>query len=213
MQTDTFLFDLDGTLIDSLPDLATAANLLRGELSLPPLLRETVAQLVGDGATMLVRRVLPEKAFSAQQVQRFLTLYRAHLLDETRIMPGIDTFLMQHQGEKMAVVTNKPYDLSLAILCELGLDPFFCTIVAGDGKLPKKPDPQPVLQALRELASTPETAVMIGDHHTDLRAGRAAGVKTCFCAFGYGNDDGVAYDFLAETSGDLLRLFPAENPW
>jgi phosphoglycolate phosphatase len=213
MQPDTFLFDLDGTLIDSLPDLTTAINLLRSELSLPPLPRETVAQLVGDGATMLVRRALPEKAFSDHQVQRFLSFYQNHMLDETRLFPGVDRFLMQHQGEKMAVVTNKPYDLSLAIICELGLDAFFCAIIASNGKLPKKPDPQPVLQALRELESPPETAVMIGDHHTDLRAGQAAGVKTCFCAFGYGNDDGLTYDYLAETSSDLLRLFPAENPW
>ena len=213
MQPDTFLFDLDGTLIDSLPDLTTAINLLRGEQSLAALPRETVAQLVGDGATMLVRRALPDKDFSAQQVQRFLTFYQKHMLDETRLYPGVDNFLMQHQGKKMAVVTNKPYDLSLAIICELGLDAFFCAIIAGNGKLPKKPDPQPVLQALRELESSPETAVMIGDHHTDLRAGQAAGVKTCFCAFGYGNDDGLTYDYLAETSSDLLRLFPAENPW
>ncbi len=213
MQPDTFLFDLDGTLIDSLPDLATAVNLLRSELSLPPLPSERVRQMIGDGATMLIRRALPEKAFSAQQVHRFLILYRTHLLDETRIMPGVENFLMQHQGEKMAVVTNKPYDLTLALLCELGLDAFFCVIIAGDSNLPKKPDPQPVLQALRELENTPETAVMIGDHHTDLRAGQAAGVKTCFCAFGYGNDDGLTYDYRAETTGDLLRLFPAENPW
>ncbi len=213
MKTDTFLFDLDGTLIDSLPDLATAVNLLRSELSLPPLPRGTIAQQIGDGANMLIRRTLPEEAFSAQRVQRFLDLYRTHLLDETRIMPGIESFLLQHQGEKMAVVTNKPYDLALALLCELGLDAFFCTIIAGNEKRLKKPDPQPVLQALRELESTPEAAVMIGDHHTDLRAGQAAGVKTCFCAFGYGNDDGLTYDYLAETTADLLRLFPADNPW
>jgi phosphoglycolate phosphatase len=213
MQFDTFLFDLDGTLIDSLPDLATAINLLREEVPLPPLPQKKVAELVGDGATMLVRRALPEGAFSDSQVQQFLTYYRSHLVDKTRIIPGIDNFLMQHQGKKMAVVTNKPYDLSLTILCELGLDPFFSAIIGGDGIIPKKPDPQPVLQALRELESAPETALMIGDHHTDLQAGQAAGVKTCFCAFGYGNDGGLTYDYLAETADDLLRLFPAENPW
>lgn len=213
MQPDTYLFDLDGTLIDSLPDLATSLNLLRSELSLPPLASEAVRQMIGDGAAMLVRRGLPVKDFSTQQVQRFLSLYRTHMLDETRIMPGVDSFLIQHQGKKMAVVTNKPYDLSLAIICELGIDAFFCAIIAGNGKLAKKPDPQPVLHALHELESSPEAAVMIGDHHTDLRAGQAAGVKTCFCAFGYGNDDGLSYDYLAEASSDLLRLFPAENPW
>ncbi len=213
MAFDTFLFDLDGTLIDSLPDLTTAVNLLRDEKSLPPLPQATVRQYIGDGATMLVRRALPEQSFSEAQVQRFLLHYRAHLIDATRIMPGIEDFLIQHQGKRMAVVTNKPYDLSLAILCQLGLDPFFGAIVGSDGNSPRKPDPQPVLQALRELESSAETAVLIGDHHTDLQAGRAAGVKTCFCAFGFGNDGGVPCDFRAETTADLLRLFPAENPW
>jgi phosphoglycolate phosphatase len=213
MMFDTFLFDLDGTLIDSLPDLTTAVNLVRDEKSLPPLPRETVRQYIGDGAAMLMRRSLPEKAYSEVQVQRFLHHYRAHLVDATCIMPGIEEFLIQHQGKRMAVVTNKPYDLSLAILCELGLDPFFGAIVGGDGKCPKKPDPQPVLQALRELDSSADTAVLIGDHHTDLQAGHSAGVKTCFCAFGFGCDGGVPYDYRAETTADLLRLFPAEKPW
>ncbi len=208
MQPNTFLFDLDGTLIDSLPDLTTALNLLRGELSLPPLDRSETARMIGDGATMLVRRATPSESFSAQRVQRFLDIYRAHLLDETRLFPGIDQFLMRHQGHRMAVVTNKPYDLSLAILCELGLDAFFSALIAGDGRRAKKPDPEPVLEALRELECAPQQAVMIGDHHTDLRAGKAAGVQTCFCAFGYGHDDGLSPDYRAETGTDLLRLFP-----
>jgi phosphoglycolate phosphatase len=213
MPFDTFLFDLDGTLVNSVADLATAVNLLRAELALEPLDLQTVGSYVGDGATMLVRRALPEEAYSPQRLQRFLTLYRGHLVDQTRIYPGIDEFLVQHQGEKMAVVTNKPFDLTMALLNELGLIAFFNVIIGGDSGLPKKPDPAPVLQALRELQADPERAVLIGDHHTDLRAGRAAGVKTCFCSFGVGNDGGLDYDFLAETPADLLRLFPAEHPW
>jgi phosphoglycolate phosphatase len=193
MQFDTFIFDLDGTLIDSVADLATAVNLLRADLTLPPLDLKTVGSYVGDGATMLVRRSLPEGGFSPERLKRFLDLYRVHLLDETRIYPGMADFLIQHQGEKMAVVTNKPHDLTMTLL--------------------KKPDPLPVLQALRELQADAGHAVMIGDHHTDLRAGRAAGIKTCFCAFGVGNDGGEPYDFLAETPADLLHLFPAEHPW
>ncbi len=213
MQFDTFIFDLDGTLIDSVADLAKAVNLLRADLTLPPLDLKTVGSYVGDGATMLVRRSLPEGAFSPERLKRFLDFYRVHLLDETRIYPGIADFLIQHQGEKMAVVTNKPHDLTMTLLYELGLIPFFSAVIGGGGGLPKKPDPLPVLQALRELQADAGRAVMIGDHHTDLRAGRAAGIKTCFCAFGVGNDGGEPYDFLAETPADLLRLFPAEHPW
>ncbi|MEZ4601494.1 MAG: HAD-IA family hydrolase [Syntrophotaleaceae bacterium] len=213
MTFDTFLFDLDGTLVDSVADLATSINQLRDELSLGPLDLDTISGHIGDGATMLVKRSLPEGAFSPQHLQRFLNLYRNRLTDQTRVYPGIDEFLIQHQLDKMAVITNKPFDLTLALLNELGLIAFFQTLVCGDSGLPKKPDPAPVLQALRELQADPKRTVMIGDHHTDLLAGRAAGVKTCFCAFGFGNDGGVESDFRAETPEDLLRLFPAENRW
>jgi phosphoglycolate phosphatase len=213
MSFDTFLFDLDGTLIDSVADLTTAVNLMRSELDLAPLDLAAVRSHIGDGATMLVRRSLPEEAFSPQRLQSFLAHYRSHLTNQTRIYPGIGEFLVQHQLDKMGLITNKPFDLTLALLNELGLIAFFQAIICGDSGLPKKPDPAPVLQALRELQADPERAVLIGDHHTDLRAGRAAGVKTCFCSFGFGNDGGVDYDYLAETPEDLLRLFPAEHPW
>lgn len=213
MVTDIFLFDLDGTLVDSVADLCTAINLLRAELSLEPLDLETVRENVGDGATMLVRRSLPEKDFSLQRLQRFLALYKEHIVDQTRLYPGMDNFLIRHQLDQMAVITNKPLDLTMTLLYELGLISFFSTVIGGDSGLPKKPDPATVLHVLRELQADPQRAVLIGDHHTDLRAGRAAGIKTCFCSFGIGNDGGLDSDYRAETPEDLLRLFPAENPW
>jgi phosphoglycolate phosphatase len=209
MAFDTLLFDLDGTLVDSVADLGTAVNLLREELDLGPLPIDQVRDYVGDGATMLVRRALPENVFSEQHLRRFLHLYDEHLLDQTVLYPGIGDFLMAHQGKNMAVVTNKPYDMTLRLLYELGLTAFFTSIVGANGSLPKKPDPAPVFMALRDMRADVEHAVMIGDHHTDLRAGHAAGVKTCFCAWGIGRTDGFPYDYLAETPQDLLRLFPA----
>jgi phosphoglycolate phosphatase len=209
MAFDTLLFDLDGTLIDSAPDLGTAVNLLRAELDLGPLPLDQIRDYVGDGATMLVRRALPEPVFSEQHLRRFLQLYDEHLLDQTVLYPGIDEFLIAHQGKNMAVITNKPIDLTMRLLFELGLTAFFTSIVGANGSLPKKPDPAPLFMALRDMQADVDSAVMIGDHHTDLRAGQAAGVKTCFCAWGMGRTDGYPYDYLAKTPQDLLRLFPA----
>ncbi|ABA87661.1 HAD superfamily hydrolase [Syntrophotalea carbinolica DSM 2380] len=209
MSFDTLLFDLDGTLIDSAADLGTAVNLLRAEIDLAPLSIDQVRTYVGDGATMLVRRALPEKAFSEQKLRRFLQLYEEHLVEKTATYPGIDDFLMAQQGKKMAVITNKPFDITMRLLYELGLTAFFGCIIGANGGLPKKPDPAPVFMALRDLQSDAHKAVMIGDHHTDLRAGHAAGIKTCFCAWGIGRTDGFPYDYLAETPQDLSRLFPA----
>jgi phosphoglycolate phosphatase len=212
MPLDTFLFDLDGTLVDSVADLATAVNLLRGELDLPPLPREAVRSYVGDGATLLVQRALPPGLYSDRQLQRFLQLYGDHLLEETTIYPGIRDFLETLHDRRLAVVTNKPLVLTLRLLDGLHLRRFFPVVLGGDSCRAKKPDPAPVVEALRQLLRPPESAVLIGDHHTDLRAGRAAGVRTCFCAWGIGETGGVASDFFAATPFDLPRLFPGATP-
>jgi phosphoglycolate phosphatase len=210
MTFDTYLFDLDGTLIDSVADLATAVNLLRAEFSLPPLGISTVRGYVGDGATFLVKRSLPEGLFSEERLQRFLTHYAEHLLESTRVYPGIRRFLdgRQAAGAKMAVVTNKPQRLSILLLEGLALSSYFPVVIGGDSLPQKKPDPHPVWRALEELAAKPQTAILIGDHHTDLAAGRAAGIRTCFCAWGIGQDGGLPHDFRAATPHDLQTLFP-----
>jgi phosphoglycolate phosphatase len=204
---DTFLFDLDGTLVDSTADLARAINLLREDFSLAPLDISTVRTYVGDGATMLVTRALPEGCFSQKRLERFLNLYRSHLLDQTQAYPGIEAFLEAHRNKKLAVVTNKPYRLSVDLLKGLGILSYFDLLVGAETCPRKKPHPDPVLHVLDELRTDAASAVMIGDHHTDLRAGQAAGVKTCFCAYGIGHHDGIPFDFLAETPDDLRHLF------
>jgi len=214
MSIDTFLFDLDGTLVDSVTALATAVNLLRAELSLPPLGLATVRTYVGDGATALVQRALPAGLFSPKRLGRFLALYGEHLLESTLPYPGIVPFLrfQAQRGARMAVVTNKPYRLTLPLLAGLGLDVFFPVVIGGDSCREKKPHPEPVVQALRGLGADAAMAVMIGDHRTDLAAGRAAGIRTCFCAWGIGHDGGLPADFRAAEPDELLRLFPAEAP-
>ncbi|WP_429884313.1 HAD-IA family hydrolase [Geoalkalibacter halelectricus] len=204
----SYLLDLDGTLVDSLADLAGAVNALRADLDLPPLDLTRVRAYVGDGARMLVTRALPPDLFSEEKLARFLALYRRRLLDHTRPYPGIETFLDAHAPQQLAVVTNKPLQLSLELLRGLGLARRFAVIIGGDSCAAKKPDPLPVLEALRRLGAEPRHSVMIGDHHTDLRAGQAARTATCFCAWGYGHDAGFSPDFRAELPDDLPRLFP-----
>ncbi len=210
MTIDTFLFDLDGTLVDSVRDLATGVNLLRGELDLPPLPVAQVRLCVGDGATQLVRRALPERPFSTELLQRFLTLYGEHLLDQTTVYAGIREFLDAHRHQALGVVTNKPYAYTLPLLDGLGLTPYFKVVVGGDSCSEKKPHPAPVRYALEQLGRPAAAAVMIGDHHTDLRSGAAAGTRTCFCAWGIGQSGDAPYDDLATVPDDLLRLYPGD---
>lgn len=203
-----FVFDLDGTLIDSLPDLATALNLVRSELEQPPLSRSEIATMVGDGATLLVQRALGAALYQPQHRQRFLQHYEKHLLEQTRCYTGIIELLQRHEPQRLAIVTNKPHALTMNILEGLELLQYFCAVIGGDSFPYKKPHPYPLQQALRRLGAQPQQTVMIGDHHTDLNAAGAAGTGSCFCAYGFGHAADLIPDYYAAQPADLAKLFP-----
>lgn len=205
------IFDLDGTLVDSVPDLTTSLNVLRKELDSPPVTAQRVAEMVGDGVSMLVKRALGDTLFLPGHVDRFMEIYDQHILDNTSCYPGIEELFSRHSAEHMALVTNKPYMLTMKLLDGLNLTQNFKKIIGGDSFTEKKPHPLPVLKALEALDADPRQTVMIGDHHTDLRAGQGAGTMTCFCNYGMGHTDGLFTDFRAEQSTDLLRLFPGSH--
>ncbi len=208
MPIEAFLFDLDGTLVDSIPDLTKAVNLLRNELGLPAVTSFQVRSYVGDGVGLLLQRALPEELYNVNRHERFMEIYTEHLTDETSIYPGIMSFLEMHCDKPMAVVTNKPQPLADILTERLGLAPFFRSIVGAKLTLQRKPHPDMVHRALELLGSRAEHTVLLGDHHVDLRAAHAAGVKSCFCAWGLGHNDGLQADFHAITPSDLPLLFP-----
>lgn len=207
----SFLFDLDGTLVDSIPDLTTSVNLLRGELDLSPITEAQVRSYVGDGVGLLVQRALPKELFSQARRKRFVEIYTDHLTDETFIYPGIIEFIEAHPDKPKAVVTNKTQHLAEMLMDRLDLARHFQQIIGADNGLQKKPHPDMVNQAVQKLAIDPETTIMFGDHHVDLRAAQSAGVSNCFCGWGLGHDDGLPCDFRAETTADLLSIFPGIN--
>ena len=208
MSINAFLFDLDGTLVDSIPDLTRAINLLRNELGLADVSSDQVRTYVGDGVGLLLRRALPEDLFSADHRARFMEIYTEHLTDETIVYPGIFEFLQMHRDKPMAVVTNKPQNLAGIIVERLGLAPFFSEVIGAELALQRKPHPDMVHHALKRLGCVPEQTVLLGDHHVDLRAAHAARAKSCFCAWGLGHDDGLQADFEAMTTTDLPIIFP-----
>ena len=200
------LFDLDGTLIDSLSDLASAVNRLRRAHGLPDLETAVIERFVGDGSTLLVKRSLPAERFNPGQVEAFLAYYRQGLVDRTRPYPGITACLAACGDRSMAVVTNKPVALAREILDRLALLKYFPVVVGGDSCDARKPDPEPVRLALAELGHSAAAALMIGDHRNDLLAGRGAGIRTCFCAWGFGHHGGPDWDFTAARPAHLARL-------
>jgi phosphoglycolate phosphatase len=202
-------FDLDGTLIDSRADLAKAVNLTRADYGLPPLPVDVVAGYVGEGIRPLLARSLPGWPGPLEEaVDIARRHYFEHLLDETALYPGVvDALQRLHDaGWKLAVVTNKPIHFVEPILHGLGLRAFFAALVGGDDGVALKPDPAPIRLAAERMGLTGLAGGwMIGDHHTDLEAGRRAGLRRCYCRVGFGDPQGESYEMAVDSLDEFAR--------
>jgi phosphoglycolate phosphatase len=192
--TDTLVFDLDGTLVDSLADLGAALNRLLAAEGREALPLDQVRGFVGDGVPKLVARSLKaaglspsEEAFAAL-LARYTADYEAHAAELTRPYPGVAELLpgLASQGWRLGVCTNKPQAATLHILRSLGLAGHFRVVAGGDRYPHRKPDPRHLTAAVAEAGSTPARAVMIGDGRQDLMAAAGAGIRAIAAIYGYG---------------------------
>ena len=190
---EAMLFDLDGTLIDSAPDIAAAANELLAEDRLGPLSVAQVRAMVGHGIAKLVERAyaacgepLGLEALDARHA-RMMEIYALHLTNLTTLMPGAAQALAASHGAgvKIAVITNKPEAFSRAILAHFGLAPFIDLVVGGDTGPARKPAPDMLLHAVAVFGVGPAGALMIGDGPADIDAARAANVPSVAVSGGY----------------------------
>ena len=185
-----FIFDLDGTLIDSRADLAAATNAMRALHALPPLPLDTVAAYVGDGVRTLALRALEGAAIDADLAAREISAaYAEHLADRTTAYPGVDSGLraLFAAGHALALATNKPAPHARRLMDHFGWTPLFAAILGGGDTAELKPSPLPLQEAMRRTGHAPENSWMVGDHHTDLAAARRAGVKSIYLESGIGN--------------------------
>jgi phosphoglycolate phosphatase len=184
------VFDLDGTLIDSRADLATAANELLRELGGPPLSEAEVVRMVGEGAAVLVRRVLRAaglKQAPPHALERFLEIYDGCLLDRTRPYDGTVEMLEAIRGRvPLGVLTNKPERATVRILDGLSLSRFFTVVVGGDSPHGRKPAPAGLHYVAAELGAPAAGTVMVGDSPIDLQTARNAGTAIVLTRFGFG---------------------------
>lgn len=187
---DLVIFDLDGTLIDSKLDLAHAANATRGHMGMPPIDNERVYSYVGNGAPVLIRRVLGEAATEAQVqegLEFFLEYYADHKLDYTVLYPGVREALdrLRDAGVRMAVLTNKPVRISRAILDGLGVGGHFQQVYGGNSFDFKKPHPVGIETLRQEWGTARERTMMVGDSSVDIQTARNAQVKSCGVTYGF----------------------------
>jgi phosphoglycolate phosphatase len=209
------VFDLDGTLVDSAGDIATAVNaaLARLRPASPRVPLERVVGFVGDGARVLIERVLQHQGLELEPdavLPVYLECYRERLLDTTRLYPGIEDALagLAAKGCALAVLTNKPGDMSRAMLDGLGVAPRFSRIWGGGDTRARKPDPAGLVSLAAELGAAIAETWMVGDSAIDVQTARAAGARAAGVAWGF---DVNAFrsaqpDRIVENPQELVRL-------
>lgn len=213
----TLLLDLDGTLVDTLPDLAAALNRLMRARGLPDLSNQQVAAMIGDGVAMLVARAFAvhDRQLDATAVADMSADYLAHVAVESKLYPHVLPVLtgLTQQGWHLAVCTNKPEQAARTLLQAVGLLPLLRAIGGGDSFSARKPDPAHLLATLARAGGHADAAVMLGDHRNDVRAALDAGIPSIFAAWGYGvigmaeGSASVATN-IAEAAAMANRLLP-----
>jgi phosphoglycolate phosphatase len=204
------LFDLDGTLIDSAPDIHSALDRLMAAHGRPGFTREEVWRMIGDGVAVLVQRACAARSLepSPALAAEFLADYEAHAADETRPFPGIPEALaaLRAEGWRLAVCTNKPERAARIILDGLGLSPDLEAVGGGDSFPVRKPHPGHPLGLLARMGGEASRAVLIGDHSNDTRSAKAAGIAPVFAAWGYGTPDMAEGAPVVAGPSDLLGV-------
>ena len=199
------IFDLDGTLVDSAPDLALSINEMLSKLNRATFSEQKIRGWVGNGAQVLVKRalvgatVVPEHIPDAnveQALEIFLASYQKNICVHSALYPGVKSTLQQlkSQGYRLAIVTNKPLVFVEPLLAGLGLDNLFELILGGDSLPKRKPDPMPLLHVCQTLDISPQNCVMIGDSSNDIIAAKAAKMDSIGLTYGYNYAKPIADD-------------------
>ena len=211
------LIDVDGTLVDSVPDLAYCVDEMMRQLGRPAHGEAKVRNWVGNGVERLVRRALvgqlegePSDEEFATAYPLFLDLYAENTSKRSRLYPGVREGLdfMRARGYRLGCVTNKAAQFTIPLLKDLGIHDEFGIVVCGDTLAVKKPDPQPLLHAASQLGVGPEDSLMLGDSRSDVTAARAAGFQIVCMSYGYNHGEDIR-DYSPDAVIDSMAELPA----
>ena len=206
------VYDFDGTLVDTLFDIADAVNLSLNELGLRALSRETIRTYVGKGVEKLMDQAISGTGCVdlALAVELFRKHYSKNLINQTNFYPSGREILDHFCDKKQAICSNKPEEFVRHILASLGSLDFFDAILGGDSLKSKKPDPEGLLYLLDRFQCSSEQTLLVGDSLVDLEAGKAAGVFTCVVDYGFGDPEEIALakpDCSIDDLSELKELF------
>lgn len=210
------MFDLDGTLVDSVPDLAWCADRTLEDLGLPLVGEDKTRDYVGNGIYVLVKRILtqqldgePEPALYDKALPIFWEYYRNNVSQFSQLYDGVQEALdaLKAQDIKLACVTNKAEEFTKTLLAHLNIDTYFEVMVGGDTLEKKKPDPMPLLHIAKTAGVPIENSLMVGDSRHDIAAARAANMRVVAVPYGYNHGDDIA-----ESNPDAIVQSLAELP-
>lgn len=201
------IFDLDGTLADTLDDIHASMGVAMRAARLEAPSRDRVRASVGGGVSLLVERLVDDEARRPTVLAAFREHYGAHLVVRTRLYPGVHDLLARLDGRPMAVASNKPEAMTRHLLDLLDARRFFAVVLGGDSLPVKKPDPQVVRIALERLGAAAEHALVIGDSRYDIEAARGAGVRVCAVTWGFGPRQSLdGADYVVDDCAQLERI-------
>ena len=212
------LVDVDGTLVDSVPDLAFCVDETMDRLGLPRRGDTSVRDWVGNGVPRLVKRALlnqmdgePDEALFDQAMQIFMNLYKANTSKRSCLYPGVQEGLsyLVSTGYRLGSVTNKPARFTVPLLKDLGIYDYFQIVVSGDLLPKKKPDPMPLLYAAERLGVMPTESMLLGDSVNDVKAARAANFQVICMTYGYNHGEDIRMyrpDAVIDSMAELRTL-------
>ncbi|MDA7817797.1 phosphoglycolate phosphatase [Sulfurimonas sp.] len=216
------LFDLDGTLIDSAPDLSRSVNYMLRTSGRSEFSDDIIHSWVGNGASTLVKRALSgseiideniENSLFEEALNIFLNYYKQNSCVDTVMYPNVKEtlFSIKEKGYKLAIITNKPYGFIDTILQTLGIDSYFSLCLGGDSLEQRKPHPLPLLHACKILDVRPENSLMIGDSKNDILAAQAAKIDTVGVSYGYNYGEDISLykpDVIVDNFANILKTLP-----
>jgi phosphoglycolate phosphatase len=214
------VFDLDGTLVDSAPDIAHALNRAAERRRIEPFPLDQVKEMIGGGVPQLVGRALRTRGLPGDGlmplVEEFIALYRENLTTNTTIYEGGRELLAQLHGEgrRLGICTNKNHELTVEILQQLDLLKYFGSVLGEREGRPRKPDPAPLLEVVAELGASPQDALMAGDSEADVACARAAKMPVLVVDFGYSRiaPEALGADAVISRLSDLPQFFSSLKP-
>ncbi|MCR4439497.1 MAG: HAD-IA family hydrolase [bacterium] len=207
----SIVFDLDGTLLDTAPDVHLCSNLALRAMGLPEISLAQARASIGPGPDNFARVTLGEENMHrfGEFIALFRQLYSDRCLVSTRPFPGVMDMLQSLQGHRLVVATNKPGPYTKRILAGLNMEPYFDVVICPEEVTHLKPHPEMILTAMARTAATPETTLVVGDTDNDIIAGKAAGARTCAVTWGYGPRatlESLGPDFVISRAAELFSL-------